>query len=87
MMSSSGMNVFLEISTNRGRTSLGTFTRANDLVVELGVAQPHDQAQRQVRDVRERPARADRERRQHREDLLAEVALELGLGGARTARS
>ena len=29
MMSSSGMNVFLEISTNRGSTSLGTFTRAN----------------------------------------------------------
>ena len=28
MISSSGMNVFGEISTNRGRTSLGTFTRA-----------------------------------------------------------
>ena len=28
MMSSSGMNVSLVISTNRGRTSLGTLTRA-----------------------------------------------------------
>ena len=27
-MSSSGTNVFLEISTKRGSTSLGTFTRA-----------------------------------------------------------
>ena len=29
MMSSSGMNVSSEIWTKRGRTSLGTFTRAN----------------------------------------------------------
>ena len=29
MMSSSGMNVCLEISTKRGSTSLGTLTRAN----------------------------------------------------------
>ena len=29
MMSSSGMNVSFEISTNRGRTSFGTLTRAN----------------------------------------------------------
>ena len=28
-MSSSGMKVSLEISTNRGSTSFGTFTRAN----------------------------------------------------------
>ena len=29
MMSSSGMKVSFSISTNRGRTSLGTLTRAN----------------------------------------------------------
>ena len=46
------------------------------VVVEIGIAQPDDQAQRQVRDVRERAPGADRERRQHREDLLAEVALD-----------
>ena len=45
-----------------------------DLLVEIRVVEPHDQAERQVRDVRERTAGADRERRQHREDLLAEVA-------------
>ncbi len=28
-MFSSGMNVFFSISTNRGSTSFGTFTRAN----------------------------------------------------------
>ena len=86
MMSSSGMKVSLEISTKRGSTSLGTFTRAYTSWSSVGVVKVHEQAQRQVRDVRERPARADRQRRQHREDVLAEVALDLARRGAATPR-
>ena len=86
MMSSSGMNVSLVISTNRGSTSLGTFTRANTSWSSVRVAQAHDQAQRQVRDVGERPPGADRQRRQHGEDLLAEVTLDLARRARRTPR-
>ena len=87
MISSSGMNVLAEISTKRGRTSLGTFTRANTSWLEIRVVQADDQAERQVRDVGERPAGADRQRRQHGEDLLAEVALASARAGRSTARS
>jgi hypothetical protein len=52
-----------------------------DLLVEIGVVQPHDQAERQVRDIGERTAVADRERRQHREDLLAEMTRDQALWG------
>ena len=76
MMSSSGMNVSLRDLDEPRQHLLGHLHAREHLVVEVGVAQPHDQAQRQVRDVRERPSGADRERRQDREDLLAEVALE-----------
>ena len=66
---------------------LGDLDAREHLVVEVGVVQADDQAERQVRDVRERPARADRQRRQHREDLLAEVALDRRSPGAATRRS
>ena len=71
---SSGTNASSPIGTKRGSTSFGTFTRANVSVAGDRVAQPDRERQRQVRDVRERPAGADRQRRQHREDLLGELA-------------
>ena len=43
----------------------------------LGVAEHDDQAEREVRDVGERPADAEDERRQRREDLAAEELVEL----------
>src|ERR1035437_5076838 len=45
-------------------------------MVQLRVAQADDQAQRQIRDVREGAPRPDRQRCEHREDLLAEMALD-----------
>ena len=58
-------------TTNRG-SSDGTFTRAKRRTAGVGVAHDHGQVQRQVRDVRERVAGIDRERRQDREDPLLE---------------
>ena len=64
-------------STKRGSISFGTFTRANVVLAVLRVAHQHGEAQRQVRDVRERPAEPDGQRREHREDLAAEALGEL----------
>ena len=59
----------------------------DDLGVLVGVAEDDPEAQREVRDVGERPAEADHERGQRGVDLLLEEAVELGalltLGGAR----
>ena len=57
-----------------------------ELGLERRVVQVHEQAQRQVRDVGKRPARTDRQRRQHREDVLEEVALEPRRGSPPTPR-
>ena len=62
--------------TKRGSSSLGTLTRANVVVCGLRVAHEDGEAQRQVRDVRERPPEPDGERRQHREDLAAEALVD-----------
>ena len=61
---------------------LGHLHAREHLVVEVGVAHPHDQAERQVGDVRERTAGADRERRQDREDLLAKAPLDRARRGS-----
>ena len=61
-------------ATKRGRTSVGTFTRAKVVWPLSGSRDHHAEAEREVRDVGEGLARADRERRQHREDVAAEVA-------------
>ena len=59
--------------TKRGSISFGTFTRANVSLRGDRVAQQHGEAQRQVGDVGERAPEADRERREHREDLAPEA--------------
>ena len=46
-------------------------------LARLGVADRHRQRQRQVADVRERVARVDGQRRQHREDLVEEALPQL----------
>ena len=58
---------------NRGSTS-GTFTRANRSSPPSRVADEHAQAEREPGDVGEGLARADRERRQDREDLALEAS-------------
>ena len=52
---------------------LGDLDPREDLVVDVGVVQADDQAERQVREVSGTAARADGQRREHRKDLLAEV--------------
>ena len=49
----------------------------DDLDSALGVAQQHAEAEREVGDVGEGPAEADHQRRQRREDLLVEAAVDL----------
>ena len=49
----------------------------DDLGAALGIAQQHTEAEREVRDVGERPAEADHQRRQRREDLLVEADVDL----------
>ncbi|GMA87564.1 hypothetical protein GCM10025868_28140 [Angustibacter aerolatus] len=60
------------------------------LLLRLGVADDDREVQRQARDVGERVGRVDRQRREHREDLVAEHLVQpvlLVLGQARpTAR-
>ena len=55
----------------------------DDLGRALGVAQQDPEAEREVRDVGERPAEADHQRRQRREDLVVEAGVDL----ARAPRS
>ena len=62
---------------------LGHLDTSEHVVVEVGVVQADDQAERQVGDVGEGAAGADGQRRQHGEDVLAEVALDdprVGIG-------
>ena len=73
-------------ATKRGSISFGTFTRANVGVSRDRVAHEHGEGQRQVRDVRERAAEADGQRREDREDLAAE-ALGQRAGAARSETS
>ena len=47
------------------------------LLLALGVADDHRQVEREVRDVGERVARVDRQRSEHRKDLLAEHRVKL----------
>ena len=77
MTVSSGTSTSSPIGRKRGSTSLGTFTRAKVSWPRLRVPQPHGEREREVRDVRERPARADRQRREDREDLLGEQPVDL----------
>ena len=72
MIASSGTKVRSPMSTKRGSTSFGTFTRAKVSVRGDRVAQPDRDRERQVRDVGEGAAGADGERGEHGEDLLAE---------------
>ncbi len=51
---------------------------ACEVVVAVGVAREHAEVVAHVGDVRERPAGVERQRRQHREDLLLVVVLERG---------
>ena len=57
--------------TKRGSTA-GTCTTANSFSGSLRPLQQHGQVQRLVEQVRERVARVDGQRREHREDLAAE---------------
>ena len=59
------------MTTKRG-SSGGTFTRAKRRSPVVGVAHDDRQVERQVRDVRERVARVDGQRGEHREDPLLE---------------
>ncbi len=52
-------------------------------MVEVGITQPHDQAERQIGDVRERAPRTDGQRREHGKDLLPEVAGDHLVGSSR----
>ena len=60
------------ITTKRG-SSGGTLTRAKRRSSVVGVADDDAQVERQVGDVRERVAGVDGERREHREDAVAEL--------------
>ena len=82
MTSSSGTSSGVEPAapasvTKRGRISVGTFTRANTVWSVTGSRTQHGEAQREVGDVGEGPARGDRQRCQRGEDHLLEVAGEL----------
>ncbi len=72
--------------TNRG-TLLGTLIRANSSEpLSSGSRSSHREVERPAGDVRERVRRIDRERGQHREDLLPEVGAQpLALGRAQLA--
>ena len=59
------------IGTKRG-SSGGTLTRAKCSLLGLGVDHDDGQVEREAGDVGERVRRVDGQRRQHREDLLAE---------------
>ena len=72
--------------TKRG-TLLGTLTRANSSGPPSGSRTDDGEVQRQAGDVREGVRRVDRQRGQHREDLLAEVGAQpLPLGGSRSTQ-
>ena len=77
--SSSGTRVVpvSPISTKRPQQLLRHLDPGDDLGALVRVAEADGQAQRQVRDVRERPAEPDRQRGQRREDALLEHAVEL----------
>ena len=62
---------------------LGHLHSRECVVIGVGIVEAHDQAQRQVGDVGEGAAGADRERRQDREDLLAEASLDRARRSAR----
>ena len=74
MTSSSGTNRCGPTGTNRLKIG-GTFTRAKCSLPVLRVAHQHGQVQRQPGDVGERVRRVDGQRRQHREDPVAEQRL------------
>src|SRR5947209_9455154 len=59
-----------------GQDLLGDLHACERVVVEVGIVKPDDQAQREVRDIRERPSGTDGQRRQHGEDLVAETAFD-----------
>ena len=63
---------------DEARQLLGHLHAREALLARVGVARQHAEAQREPRDVRERLARPDAERRQHREDLALVEAVELG---------
>ena len=66
------------LERHEARQDLGRDLHAREhRLVGDGVAHEHGEAERQVGDVGERPARGDRERRQRREDRLLEVPREL----------
>src|SRR5581483_1771873 len=56
---------------------LGHLYAREDLLIELGVAQAHDEAQRQVGDVGERSSRSNRQWGQDGEDLVLEAPVDL----------
>ena len=77
MRSSSGRKVAVsagraDLARTAARCS-GTLTRAKWAMPGVGVAHRHGEVQRQAADVGERVRRVDRQRGEHREDLVAEV--------------
>ena len=68
-------------------SSGGILTRAKRRSPRCGVAHHHGQVEREVGDVRERVARVDAERRQHREHLRLEHRLGVGDVGRARAKS
>ncbi len=74
--------VLLDLHESR-QDLLGHLDAGERLLVGIGVVEVDDQAQREVGDVGERPAGADAQRREDREDLLAEVSLDRLVGRAR----
>ena len=71
---------------DEARQALGHLHAREALLARLGVADDHAEREREARDVRERLARADRERRQHRVDPLREGRLELVAARPRSRR-
>ena len=62
------------LQRDEARQDLGRHLHAREhRLVGHGIAHEHAEAERQVRDVRERPPGGDRQRRQRREDHLLEV--------------
>ena len=71
-----------EPTAQEARQHLGHLHAREPALARLGVAQHHAEREREVRDVRERPSGADRERRQDGEDRAVEHRRELAaLGG------
>ena len=76
---SSGTNCPPPPSGEEARQALRDLDPGEALFTGLRIAHEHGEADREGGDVRERLARADGERRQHREDLALEALVELGL--------